>query len=73
MLDKMRIAKDNAMGKVKETAGKVLDNDKLELKGKLQIFQSKVEEGVDNLKEGTAEKINEVIEGFKSNDLDHRS
>lgn len=73
MLDKMRIAKDNAMGKVKETAGKVLDNDKLELKGKLQIFQSKVEEGVDNLKEETAEKINEVIEGFKSNDLDHRS
>ncbi len=73
MLDKMRIAKDNAMGKVKETAGKVLDNDKLELKGKLQIFQSKVEEGVDNLKEETAEKINEVIEGFKSNELDHRS
>ncbi len=73
MLDKMRIVKDNAMGKVKETAGKVLDNDKLELKGKLQIFQSKVEEGVDNLKEGTAEKINEVIEGFKSDGKDHQS
>ena len=73
MLDKMRIVKDNAMGKVKETAGKVLDNDKLELKGKLQIFQSKVEEGVDNLKEGTAEKINEVIEGFKSDGKDHPS
>ncbi len=65
MIDKLKNAKDNAMGKMKETTGKIIDNDQLELSGKLQSFQSKVEEGVDSLREEMAEKANDVIEWTK--------
>lgn len=65
MIDKMKNAKDNVMGKMKETTGKIINNDKLELNGKLQSFQSKIGEGMDDLKEELAGKANDVIDRMK--------
>ncbi len=72
-MDRMKNAKDNMMGKMKETAGRMINNDKLELNGKLQSFQSKVGEGVENLKEETAEKVNEVIDWTKPDNKNNQS
>jgi uncharacterized protein YjbJ (UPF0337 family) len=68
----MKNAKDNVMGKMKETAGKMVNNDKMELSGKLQSFQSKVGDSVDNLKEGMAEKANDVIDLTKPEDHNYQ-
>ena len=73
MIDKMKSAKDNVMGRMKETAGKMMNNDKLELSGKLQSFQSKVGEGAQNLKEEMAEKANDVIDWTKPESKDNQS
>ena len=37
-MDRIKDAKDNVMGKMKETTGKMINNDRLELNGKLQSF-----------------------------------
>ena len=65
MIDKMKNTKDNVVGKMKETTGKMINNDRLELNGKLQSFQSKVGEGMEKLKGELAEKANHVIERTK--------
>jgi uncharacterized protein YjbJ (UPF0337 family) len=65
LMDRIKNTKDNVVGKVKEATGKAINNDRLELSGKLQTFQSKVEEGMENLKEELAEKANDVIEWTK--------
>ena len=72
MIDKIKSAKDNVMGKMKETTGKMINNDKIELSGKLQSFQSQVGEGMDNLKEEMAEKANDVIEWTKPDQKNNR-
>ncbi|MDF2904780.1 MAG: hypothetical protein K0R34_101 [Herbinix sp.] len=73
MIDKMKDAKDNVMGKMKETAGKMIRSDKLELSGKLQSFQSKVGDGIDNLKDEMADKANEVIDSTKLDNKNNQS
>lgn len=73
MIDKIKSAKDNVMGKMKETTGKMINNDKIELSGKLQSFQSQVGEGMENLKEEMAEKANEVIEWTKPDQKNNQS
>jgi uncharacterized protein YjbJ (UPF0337 family) len=69
----MKDAKDNVMGKMKETAGKMIRSDKLELSGKLQSFQSKVGDGIDNLKDEMADKANEVIDSTKLDNKNNQS
>lgn len=73
MIDKMKNAKDNVMGKMKETTGKMINNDKLELNGKLQSFGSQVGEGMENMKEEMAEKANDVIEWTKPDQKNNQS
>jgi uncharacterized protein YjbJ (UPF0337 family) len=73
LIDKIKSAKDNVMGKMKETTGKMINNDKIELSGKLQSFQSQVGEGMDNLKEEMAEKANDVIEWTKPDHKNNQS
>ncbi len=65
MIDKLKNTKDNVVGKIKETTGKKINNDRLELNGKLQSFQSKVGEGMEKWKGEMAEKANHVIERTK--------
>jgi uncharacterized protein YjbJ (UPF0337 family) len=73
LIDKMKSAKDNVMGKMKETTGKMINNDKLELNGKLQSFGSQVGEGIENWKEEMAEKANDVIEWTKPDNKNNQS
>ncbi len=65
MIDKLKNTKDNVVGKMKETTGKMINSDKLELNGKLQSFQSKIGEGMEKIKGEMAEKANQVIEQTK--------
>ena len=73
MIEKMKNTKDNLVGKMKETTGKLVNNDRLEMNGKIQEFQSQVGEGIENMKEEMAEKANVVIEGTKRNDKNKKS
>jgi uncharacterized protein YjbJ (UPF0337 family) len=73
LIDKVKNAKDNVMGKMKETTGKMINNDKLELNGKLQSFQSQVGEGMENSKEEMAEKANDLIEWTKPDQKNNQS
>ena len=72
-MDRIKDAKDNVMGKMKETTGKMINNDRLELNGKLQSFKSQVGEGMENLKEEMAEKANDVIEWTKPDNKNNQS
>lgn len=68
---KLKNTKDKIAGKVKEAAGKVTGNEKLELKGKIQSSKSdfkkkmNIGDNADELKESTAGKINDVIDRKK--------
>ena len=73
MIDKMKNAKDNVMGKMTDTTGKMINNDKLELNGKLQSFGSQVGAGIEDLKEEMAEKANDVIEWTKPDQKNKQS
>jgi len=60
--------KDKIAGEIKEAAGKITGNEQLELKGKIQSskadLKKKMNMGhlVSNVKEGIAEKINNVFD-----------
>ncbi len=64
-MEEIKNTKDNMVGKLKDTAGQLLNNDRLELSGKLQTFKSEVGEKITGTKEEVAEKVNEVIEWAK--------
>ncbi|MDF2486234.1 MAG: hypothetical protein K0R46_2402 [Herbinix sp.] len=65
MIDELKNAKDNAMGKGKETIGQKMNNDNLELKGKLQTMKSQAGDKMTNMKDEMAEKANYVIDWMK--------
>lgn len=65
MMEEIKDTKDNVVGKLKEATGKLTDNDRLELSGKLQTWKSQVGEKITEKKEEAAEKVNEVIEWTK--------
>ncbi len=54
--------KDQVVGKVKEDAGKAVNNDETELKGKVQHASGKIKAKLSDVKEKTAEKINKVLD-----------
>lgn len=58
-------SKDNLMGKIKETAGRHMDNNRLELKGKLQTMKAQVGDKLEDVKEEMAEKANDVLDLVK--------
>lgn len=71
MKDKLGIMKDKVAGGVKENVGKVINNETLELKGKIQsaksdmkrkLSEDNVEDKVDDIKEDIAGKINDMID-----------
>lgn len=55
-------SKDNLLGKSKETVGHYIDNDRLELKGKLQTMKSQVGNKLEDVKEEMVEKANDVLD-----------
>jgi uncharacterized protein YjbJ (UPF0337 family) len=56
-------------GKAKEIAGKITNNNQLELKGKVQASKAQLKDNLsisnrmDDIKEAVAEKINDTIDG----------
>ncbi|MEI7884436.1 MAG: CsbD family protein [Clostridia bacterium] len=64
-------AKDKFAGEVKETVGKAIGNEELELKGKIQSSQAELKEKMDigdkldKAKEEIAGKINDLIDKNK--------
>ena len=59
--NKVENVKDKVVGKIKETAGKVTDNQEIELKGKLQYQKGDLKEKLDQVKDNIAEKVNSTI------------
>ena len=61
---------DKIIGKVKETTGKILDDDELELKGKLQSIKANIGSKLEDMKEEVLEKTNDLIDKVKENRKD---
>ncbi|MGN6714714.1 hypothetical protein [Anaerocolumna jejuensis] len=53
-------------GKMKETAGKMVHSDQLELKGKLQGMGSDINEKGEEIKEKAAHKANTILDKIKN-------
>lgn len=66
-MDRMKNSKDRLVGAMKESAGKVLDLEELELAGKLQTIKSEVGDKLVDLKDEVYGKANELLDKRKSN------
>jgi len=53
---------DQAKGKIKELAGKVVDNDRLEAEGKADRIEGKVQAGFGDSKEAVKDKAKDIID-----------
>lgn len=58
--NKLKEMKDKVVGSVKEGTGKVLNNEELELKGKLQKGVGEAREGFEDVKDALEEKLDEA-------------
>jgi uncharacterized protein YjbJ (UPF0337 family) len=56
---------DNLEGKLYEAAGKITDDEQLELKGKMKIIKGDIKNKSENLKEMAAEKANDMIDRMR--------
>ncbi|MGB8451888.1 MAG: hypothetical protein WCD89_06095 [Anaerocolumna sp.] len=65
MLDKWENGKDKVIGKLKETAGKWMEDDQLEFHGKVQGMKAVIGEKTDDLKDNVLEKTNDLIDKSK--------
>ncbi len=66
-MNRMENGKDRLVGKMKESAGKALDIDELEFKGKLQTIKSEVGDKMEDIKDGVYEKANKLMDRMKGN------
>ena len=66
-MSRMDNSKDRVVGRMKEAAGKVLDLEELELKGKLQTMKSEVGDKLADIKDGVYSKANELLDKVKDN------
>jgi uncharacterized protein YjbJ (UPF0337 family) len=68
---KIENVKEKVVGQGKETIGKVTGNHELELKGKMQAakvdIMENVEDSIHDIRQGVAEKINNVIDKIDNN------
>ncbi len=70
MIDKMENGKDKAVGKLKEAAGKWMDDEGLEFQGKVQGMKAVIGEKTDDMKESVMEKANDFIDKVKEDNRD---
>lgn len=77
--DKAKGLKDQVSGKVKEVAGDVTGNEKLEAEGKTEGLLGKAKEALGDAKDAVADKVsdvtdavsekfNDVVDGIKKDD-----
>jgi uncharacterized protein YjbJ (UPF0337 family) len=65
-LNKLENAKDNVMGKVIETAGKITNDQELEFSGKFQSLTSNVKDKLYDVKEDVFQEANELADRANS-------
>ena len=57
--------KDKAMGKVKESLGRVLEDNELEFEGKMQTIKGNIGSKFEEIKEDVLEKTNDILDNIK--------
>lgn len=62
--------KDKIIGKIKETAGKITNNDELEFKGKAQSIKGDIGSKTEDIKNKAVEKANNLIDKVRGNSKD---
>ncbi len=62
MEKKIKNETEKIIGKVKEQAGKLTDNNELELKGKLQSMKANIGDKFDDVKDELYDKANDIID-----------
>jgi uncharacterized protein YjbJ (UPF0337 family) len=70
LINDIKNAKDNVVGKVKETTGKLMDDQGVEFKGKLQSMKAGMGDKVEGMKEEVLGKANNVIDRVKQTKKD---
>ena len=61
----LKSTKDKALGKIEETAGKLLKDEEMEAKGKAKQLKGKAEAKVDETKDKVLKKVNDEIDKHK--------
>ncbi|WMJ88359.1 CsbD family protein [Anaerocolumna sp. MB42-C2] len=62
MMDKLENGKDKAIGKMKEKAGKWMDDEDLEFQGKVQGMKAVIGEKADDMKDDVVGKANDLLD-----------
>lgn len=57
--------KDKTMGKVKESLGRVLDDNELEFEGKMQNLKGNIGSKLDEIKDDVLDKANDILDNIK--------
>ncbi|WP_313134228.1 CsbD family protein [Anaerocolumna sp.] len=65
MENNIKNEKDKVMGKVKESLGKVFDDDELEFEGKMQTIKGNIGNKLDEIKEDVLDKTNDILDNIK--------
>jgi uncharacterized protein YjbJ (UPF0337 family) len=65
LINRLENGKDKALGKIKETAGKIMNSDQLEFQGKMQSMKAGIGEKVEDVKDNVMGKANEIIDKVK--------
>lgn len=63
--DKVKNKADQASGKVKETVGKLTDNERLEAEGRLQHDKATLSEDAEKLKKNVMDAAGHIKDAFK--------
>ena len=64
-MDKLENAKDKAVGKIMETAGKLTNDQELEFTGKFRTITTEVKDKLYDVKEDVFEEANDLIDRMK--------
>ena len=66
MNNDMKNEKDKSIGKIKEAAGKFLDNDELEFEGKKQSIKGDIGSKLEDMKDDALKKANDLIDKMRN-------
>ena len=70
MSNDMKNEKDKSIGKIKEAAGKFLNNDELEFEGKKQSIKGDIGSKVEEMKDDALKKANDLVDKMRDNKKD---
>jgi uncharacterized protein YjbJ (UPF0337 family) len=66
MTNRLENGKDRIIGNIKETAGRITDNEGMEFKGKVQTIKSDIGDKAADIKDNVLEKVNDLIDRGKA-------